>query len=440
MDKRFLLVLILILAGFNVALPQNDKEQKGGFYAPHSGIDFYVGTGINAKDGSSSIPFEAVISKELLTGLTVGLGSGYEPYKGEGITGGGSVPVFLDGKAVFPFAKRLGIFGDLRLGGSFGSDIEVKVGKKTQKISGGSGFLLAAMPGFRVGLGSCIDLDLAFGYMMLASSEGTSNMAAARVGLNFHKASKPKNYYPLGSSGEKEKKIYPTRNKGFELGVEGWALNGYGAGLLLGYKVSPKLSLGLEFAITGYKSYSMPEYTIEYFKEPDGKGDCVATVQSNNSDDRSFDGTWIKFLIRGQYRFLEKTVSPIARLDVGYKSNSDGIRLERKKIESDSFYDDTQSVNGFYVNPAVGISWRCSRNGYLEAAIGYDIMKGISSIDKIYNQSGNYGGSGSKHFNSIRLKEGGVNLSGINISLSWKYTIQWLSGAQPINKSDNNNL
>ena len=90
------------------------------------------------------------------------------------------------------------------------------------------------------------------------------------------------------------------------------------------------------------------------------------------------------------------------------------------------------------MNPAVGASWRCSRNGYLEATIGYDIMKGISSIDKIYNQSGNYGGSGSKHFNSIRLKEGGVNLSGINISLSWKYTIQWLSGARPFSKSDIN--
>ena len=377
MDKRILLVWFLVVIGFNVALPQYGNEQKGGFYAPHSGLDFYVGTGINAKDGSTSIPFEAILSKQILTGLTVGLGGGYEPYSGEGITGGGSVPIFLDCKAVFPFAKRIGIFGDLRLGGSFGSDIEVKVGKKTQKIDGGNGFVLAAMPGFRFGLANCMDIDLAFGYMMLVSSDGggPSNMAAARVGLNFHKASKPKNYNGVGEPIEKEhkeKKIYPTRKKGFELGVDAWGLNGYGVGFLLGYKISPKLSLGLEFAITGGKAYDYPEYTEEYYKEPDGKGDYIIIDQSNNSHSDSFGGAWVKFFLRGQYRFLEKTFSPIARFDIGYKSSSDDISLRRLRWDytgTDSFYR-SQSISGLSVNPAVGVSWRCSKNGYLEAADG----------------------------------------------------------------------
>lgn len=400
----------------------------------HSGIDFYVGSGISAKDDTKSIPFEAIISKPVIPGLTIGIGGGYESWRTNGVSSS-SVPLFLDGKVSFRLSRGISSLGDLRIGYSIGQDTEIKSGKKTYKIDGQNGFVIGAMPfGLRFGLGKCIDLDMAFGVtMMIPSGEGKSQTYfGGRLGFNFHKANKTTGYGNTAKV-EKPKIIYPTRHDGFEYGLDFTGVNGYGAGILLGYKVSPNLSFAVGAEITGGKDYALPEWTMTYHSNTDAEGSTIAE-RSGEKEEGAFGETWGKLFVRGEYRFTDRRISPIARVDIGYRGNlSGGADLRRVNLESpDAIYTEGEKVGGFSAHPAIGLSWRCTKNSCLEAAIGYEMTPGVKSIDKVYNQSGNYNGNGSKHYQSISLKEGGINVSGLTIGISWKHTTKWFSSTKPI--------
>lgn len=423
---RFLLATLFIL-------PSHLQAEKTEEF--HSGIDFYVGSGINAKDGATSIPFEILLSKPIIPGISVGFGGGYESLKMDGVKSG-QIPLFLDGKISFRLSKGISSLSEIRLGYSIGQDTEIKSGKKTYKVDGANGFMIGVMPaGLRFGLGKCLDLDLALGISLLVPSGGgkTQTYYGGRLGFNFHKANKVTNYgYSVNEiKEEKPKVIYPTRKNGFEFGFEGTCLNGYGAGIFLGYKVNPKLSMAIGTIIKGGKAYKMPDWTVGYYSQSNGEGEPFIT-QEGQGNGGDFDVTWTKFFVRGEYRFIDKSFSPIARLDVGYTKSIDGAQLKRRSILSDDPYDTGEFVGGFSVHPAVGASWRCTKNSYLEIALGYEIIPGVKSIDKVFSKTGNYGGSASKHYQSIRVKEGSINVSGMTIGLTWKHTTKWFSSTKPL--------
>lgn len=340
----------------------------------HSGIDFYVGSGVAAKDGATIIPFEVIISKPILPGLSVGLGGGYESYKMKGASSS-AIPLFLNSKVAFGLGKGVSFLGDLRIGYSIGQDTKVKVGKKEYTYDGANGFLLGIYPaGLRFSLGKCIDLDFGLGGSLLMPTGGGKSefYYGGRLGLNFHRANQPVDYAYSGNivKPKKPKKIYPTRVNGFELGLEGTALNGYGVGLLLGYKLNPKISFALGMEVTGGRDYDMPEYTESYYRMKDGEGEPFR-VSKTEKEEGGFSDTWISFFVRGEYRFFNKRFSPIARLDLGYRGSASGVKLRRATIDSNAFDAKSESVGGVMLQPAVGVSLRCTNNSYLEATVGY---------------------------------------------------------------------
>lgn len=405
----------------------------------HSGLDFYVGSGLSAKDGVTILPFEAIISKPVSPGLSFGFGGGYESVRANGAKSS-QIPLFLDGKVSFRLGNGVGSLGELRLGYSIGQDVKIKSGKKTYKVDGADGFIINVMPaGMRFALGKRVDLDVVLGISTTVPADGgkAATYFGGRLGLNFHKANKTYSRYSVNQTKEEKPKkpkiVYPTRKNGFEIGIEGVCLNGYGASLLLGYKVNPKLSFALGTEVTGGKSYDSPEWTKSYFSQKDGEGEPFMERHGDKEADGFDGGAWVKIFLRGEYRFVDKRFSPIARVDIGYGGSSDGVLLQRDLIAASSVYDfDGKTVGGILVRPAIGFSWRCTKNSYLEAAVGYEFISGVKSIDKVYNQSGNYDGKGSKHYESIRLKEGGVDFSGLTLGLTWKRTIKWFSTTKPL--------
>lgn len=407
----------------------------------HSGIDFYVGSGVNAKDGTTSIPIEILISKPIIPGISVGIGGGYESLKMDGVKSS-QIPLFLDSKVSFRLSKGISSLSELRLGYSIGQDTEIKSEKKTYEMDGANGFLFGVMPaGLRFGLGKCVDLDLALGISLLVPSGSgkTQTYFGGRLGFNFHKANRVNSFgykenaikEDKSQAEDKPKTIYPTRMNGFEFGFEGTCLNGYGAGVILGYKVNPKLSLAIGTIIKGGKAYKMPDWTVGYYSQSNGEGEPFIT-QKGQGNGGDFDVTWTKLFVRGEYRFIDKSFSPIARLDVGYTKSIDGAELQRKRIVSEDVYNTGENVGGLSAHPAVGVSWRCTKNSYLEATLGYEFIPGVKPIDKVFSKTGNYGGSASKHYQSIRVKEDGMNVSVITFGLTWKHTTKWFSSTKPL--------
>lgn len=271
------------------------------------------------------------------------------------------------------------------------------------------------MPGVRIPLNHRTDVDLSVGYQHYVPTEGNggSGAIAFKVGFNFHRSTDP-NFM------SRIKPEVPTRNTGFEFGIEGFGVDEIGLGMQLGYKFSPQLSFALGLSY-GARSEKNTEMSLTYFRQPDGQGDMVGEQRSLDYDDDIDIGPF-KFFLRGEYRLNNNRFSPVASVDLGYRK----ICYEEMYISS-PLQDNEISGNGIFCRPAIGISWRTTNNSYLEARVGYEITNGYNKIDKVINQSGNLNGYQSNHFESIHIKKDGCNLSGLYVSIGWKRTFSLFS-------------
>ena len=383
----------------------------------HKGLDFSIGTGYNigTKGGSGNIPVDLILSKRLSPNFSLGLGSGVQIPAGDGDA---IIPIYADFKGFFPLSStQITPFGDIQLGYAINTagDKTVGSGKHAITVSTPNFVMFSIMPGVRIPLNHRTDVDLSVGYQHYVPTEGNggSGAIAFKVGFNFHRSTDP-NFM------SRIKPEVPTRNTGFEFGIEGFGVDEIGLGMQLGYKFSPQLSFALGLSY-GARSEKNTEMSLTYFRQPDGQGDMVGEQRSLDYDD-DIDIEPFKFFLRGEYRLNNNRFSPVASVDLGYRK----ICYEEMYISS-PLQDNEISGNGIFCRPAIGISWRTTNNSYLEARVGYEITNGYNKIDKVINQSGNLNGYQSNHFESIHIKKDGCNLSGLYVSIGWKRTFSLFS-------------
>ncbi len=381
----------------------------------HRGLDFGIDAGVDVMDGGANFPIELMLSKRFNQHASLGLGTGVNIP-----TGGGdvSIPIFLDFKGYLPLkSTKLTPFLDIRGGYVVNTAESYTVGSGKYRVTvNPSDFVMASiMPGVRFPISGRTDLDFGLGYMMYApTSDGgkVTSAFAIRLGMNFHKSTTP-------NTKTTKRPPVPTRNTGFEFGLDAYAAQDAGLNLIFGYRLSKKLTVG--FGV-GFSS-SMPELikysqSYTYYREPDASGEIVNQQSYEYEEPLAL---FTKFFLRGEYRFTTKRFSPYVALDLGY----------RKTLEDDQQYVDALGksfdmyCSGILVRPAVGVSWRCTNNSYLQLHIDYELSNGgIRSYDETQNISG---GWGYDRYNSFRYKCSGGKFSPFSVGITWKHTFALFS-------------
>lgn len=372
----------------------------------HRGLDFGVDAGVDVMNGGANIPIELMLSKRFNKNFSLGLGAGVNIP-----TGGGdaTIPIFLDFKGYFPLkSTKLTPFVDVRGGYVVNTASEYTVGSgKYQVTVKPSDFVMASiMPGIRIPMSSRTDLDFGLGYMMYAPTGGGGKVTSAfamRLGLNFHKTTNPAAQKRLPA---------PTRNTGFEFGFDAYGAQDFGLNLLLGYRLSKKLSVAFGFgpawAVSEFKSTE----TTTYYREPDAGGVPVSEQTGEYSPNTP---GFLKFFLRGEYRFTTNRFSPYVALDFGFRKTmgGSGSYIYQVKEELDDY------CSGILFRPAVGISWRCTNNSYLQLHVDYELSNGgLKSYNIISNYSGYYGGN----FQSVHYQRDGSKFCPFSVGITWKRT------------------
>lgn len=382
----------------------------------HRGLDFGIDAGVDVMDGGANFPIELMLSKRFNKHASLGLGTGVNIP-----TGGGdvSIPIFLDFKGYFPLkSTKLTPFLDIRGGYVVNTAESYTVGSGKYKVTvDPSDFVMASiMPGVRFPMSGRTDLDFGLGYMMYAPTSGGGKITSAfaiRLGLNFHKSTNPNTT---------KRPPVPTRNTGFEFGFDAYGAQDAGLNLIFGYRLSKKLTVGFGFGYGGSLFDLKCTDKEAYYSEPNAGGEVVS---QNSSKDEVGLYCFTKFFLRGEYRFTTKRFSPYVALDLGY----------RKTVEDDKHYIyamhksvDTY-CSGILVRPAVGVSWRCTNNSYLQLHIDYELSNGgVRSYEETLNVSGYLGSFYNReYYNSVRYKLSGTKFSPFSVGITWKRTFALFS-------------
>lgn len=386
----------------------SNESNAGSNEKGHRGLDFGIDAGVDIMNGGASIPVELMLSKRFNRNISLGLGAGVNIP-----TGGGDaiIPIFLDFKGYLPLkSTKLTPFVDIRGGYAINTASDITVGSGKHKVTvKASDFVMASiMPGIRVPMSNRTDLDFGLGYMMYAPTGGGGKVTSAfamRLGLNFHKTTNPVNRPPV-----------PTRNTGFEFGFDAYGAQDLGLNLLFGYRLSKKLSVGLGVGVSANLSDMKYTQIATYYSEPDAQGRVVYEDKEEDSDAI----TSLKVFLRGEYRFTTKRFSPYVALDLGLRAP-----MDNDEYSVSGFSENFDSYcSGFFARPAVGISWRCTNNSYLQLHIDYELSNsGNKSYNVTENKRGYHGGS----YESIHYKCDGGKFSAFSVGITWKRTFSLFS-------------
>jgi len=245
-----------------------------------------------------------------------------------------------------------------------------------------------------------------------------------RAGFGFHKNVNAVRRPPV-----------PTRNKGFQLTLEADVTNPWNMGsdvfwslgpnLVLGYKLNPNLSFGLGYGLSGV-SVGNPDILIskEYNRTTTEGGEIVwpEGIEIDRSEKTNSDASldMHKFFIRGQYRLNDNRFSPIASVDLGYRTLSHNnevyrsirMRTNQNREEYDEDYEYNKS--SLFVNPAIGFSLRTTNNSYFEMKLGYALY------GKIDGKSVEYHNTSYHRYTLYEQKES--KLSGAFLTIGWTHT------------------
>lgn len=373
-------ILIALLVGLtSPAVAQESNTNKYSIDGKHRGLDFSISAGYNAgvgdSKGSTFLPLEIGLGKQFHPNLYVGMRSGAWVAISDKATA--QIPIMSDFKVMFPGATE----GKLKpiINARLGYLLNIEGNKEIEADDGMGGtvrttaesfdmIVMEIMPGIQIPLSKTTDFILSAGYthgFATKSGGGNGGYFSVKTAFNFHKRDTKKVKAP------REK--VDTRDKGLQLTIEGELNNrertGGGGNLVLTYKINPHISVGLGGGYHVFSPFNEDGEDIQYI---DGLRDTQYAYQGSPQ--------MYTFFARGNYRLLDKRLSPIGTIDFGmrkYKWEGDEDEPEpygyglREYLKAPS--------TSFFVAPAIGASLRTTKNSYFELKVGYNIASNLKA-------------------------------------------------------------
>lgn len=377
-------ILIALLVG--LTSPTVAQENNTNIYSidgKHRGLDFSISAGYNAgvgdMKGSTFLPLEFGLGKQFHPNLYVGMRSG--AWVAISDKASAQIPIMSDFKVMFPGATegKLKPIINARLGYllNIEGDKEIKAndgmgGTISTTIKSCDMIVMEIMPGIQIPLSKTTDFILSAGYthgFATKSGGGSGGYFSVKTAFNFHKRDTKK------AKALREK--VDTRDKGLQLTIEGELNNrertGGGGNLVLTYKINPHISVGLGGGYHAFSPFNKDGEDIQYANKYSYYDSSLSETQY------AYKGSpeMYTFFARGNYRLLDKRLSPIGTIDLGMRKYKWNDEYEPYGYELKEYLKAPGS--SFFVAPAIGASLRTTKNSYLELKVGYNIASNLKA-------------------------------------------------------------
>ena len=380
---RHLHILIALLVGFtSPTVAQENNTKTYSIDGKHRGLDFSISAGYNAgvggSKGSTFLPLEIGLGKQFHPNLYVGMRSGAWVAISDKATA--QIPIMSDFKVMFPGATE----GKLKpiINARLGYLLNIEGDKEIEADDGMGGtvrttaesfdmIVMEIMPGIQIPLSKTTDFIMSAGYthgFATKSGGGSGGYFSVKTAFNFHKRDTKKVKAP------REK--VDTRDKGLQLTIEGELNNrerrGGGGNLVLTYKINPHISVGLGGGYHAFSPFNEDGEDIQYANKYSYDSRLSETQYAYQGSPDMYT-----FFARGNYRLLDKRLSPIGTIDLGMRKYKWNDEYEPYGYELKEYLKAPGS--SFFVAPAIGASLRTTKNSYLELKVGYNIASNLKA-------------------------------------------------------------
>lgn len=381
--RHFHILIALLIGLTSPAVAQENNTKTYSIDGKHRGLDFSIGAGYNAgvgdSKGSTFLPLEFGLGKQFHPNLYVGMRSG--AWVAISDKASAQIPIMSDFKVMFPGATegKLKPIINARLGYllNIEGDKEIKAndgmgGTISTTIKSCDMIVMEIMPGIQIPLSKTTDFILSAGYthgFATKSGGGSGGYFSVKTAFNFHKRDTKK------AKALREK--VDTRDKGLQLTIEGELNNrertGGGGNLVLTYKINPHISVGLGGGYHAFSPFNKDGEDIQYAnKYPYYDSSLSETQYAYKGSPEMYT-----FFARGNYRLLDKRLSPIGTIDLGMRKYKWNDEYEPYGYELKEYLKAPGS--SFFVAPAIGASLRTTKNSYLELKVGYNIASNLKA-------------------------------------------------------------
>lgn len=381
--RHFHILIALLIGLTSPAVAQENNTKTYSIDGKHRGLDFSIGVGYNAgvgdSKGSTFLPLEFGLGKQFHPNLYVGMRSG--AWVAISDKASAQIPIMSDFKVMFPGATegKLKPIINARLGYllNIEGDKEIKAndgmgGTISTTIKSCDMIVMEIMPGIQIPLSKTTDFILSAGYthgFATKSGGGSGGYFSVKTAFNFHKRDTKK------AKALREK--VDTRDKGLQLTIEGELNNrertGGGGNLVLTYKINPHISVGLGGGYHAFSPFNKDGEDIQYANKYSYYDSSLSETQY------AYKGSpeMYTFFARGNYRLLDKRLSPIGTIDLGMRKYKWNDEYEPYGYELKEYLKAPGS--SFFVAPAIGASLRTTKNSYLELKVGYNIASNLKA-------------------------------------------------------------
>lgn len=381
--RHFHILIALLIGLTSPAVAQENNTKTYSIDGKHRGLDFSISAGYNAgvgdMKGSTFLPLEIGLGKQFHPNLYVGMRSG--AWVAISDKASAQIPIMSDFKVMFPGATegKLKPIINARLGYllNIEGDKEIKAndgmgGTISTTIKSCDMIVMEIMPGIQIPLSKTTDFILSAGYthgFATKSGGGSGGYFSVKTAFNFHKRDTKKVKAP------REK--VDTRDKGLQLTIEGELNNrertGGGGNLVLTYKINPHISVGLGGGYHAFSPFNKDGEDIQYANKYSYYDSSLSETQY------AYKGSpeMYTFFARGNYRLLDKRLSPIGTIDLGMRKYKWNDEYEPYGYELKEYLKAPGS--SFFVAPAIGASLRTTKNSYLELKVGYNIASNLKA-------------------------------------------------------------
>lgn len=381
--RHFHILIALLIGLTSPAVAQENNTKTYSIDGKHRGLDFSIGAGYNAgvgdSKGSTFLPLEFGLGKQFHPNLYVGMRSG--AWVAISDKASAQIPIMSDFKVMFPGATegKLKPIINARLGYllNIEGDKEIKAndgmgGTISTTIKSCDMIVMEIMPGIQIPLSKTTDFILSAGYthgFATKSGGGSGGYFSVKTAFNFHKRDTKK------AKALREK--VDTRDKGLQLTIEGELNNrertGGGGNLVLTYKINPHFSAGLGGGYHAFSPFNKDGEDIQYANKYSYYDSSLSETQY------AYKGSpeMYTFFARGNYRLLDKRLSPIGTIDLGMRKYKWNDEYEPYGYELKEYLKAPGS--SFFVAPAIGASLRTTKNSYLELKVGYNIASNLKA-------------------------------------------------------------
>ena len=380
--RHFHILIALLIGLTSPAVAQENNTKTYSIDGKHRGLDFSIGAGYNAgvgdSKGSTFLPLEFGLGKQFHPNLYVGMRSG--AWVAISDKASAQIPIMSDFKVMFPGATegKLKPIINARLGYllNIEGDKEIKAndgmgGTISTTIKSCDMIVMEIMPGIQIPLSKTTDFILSAGYthgFATKSGGGSGGYFSVKTAFNFHKRDTKK------AKALREK--VDTRDKGLQLTIEGELNNrertGGGGNLVLTYKINPHISVGLGGGYHVFSPFNEDGEDIQYIKQYSYDSRLSETQYPYQGSPQMYT-----FFARGNYRLLDKRLSPIGTIDIGMRKYKWNDEYEPYGYELKEYLKAPGS--SFFVAPAIGASLRTTKNSYLELKVGYNIASNLKA-------------------------------------------------------------